>query len=373
MSNAASPAARPAGKFSIGANVAIAILAAAGILVIVNVAAAMKSVRRDVSSASSYGLSDRTKSILSDFKGDIYISTLYMPAEDDEKQRSYISRVQDYCEELQRFDPRVKVTYVTSPMQREKLVTRISSTFGGEAGKHKEAIEAFNKLQTELKADFDQRLEEGRKLMDEDKWLGDFPIFASIVNTLKQDKESLQKAADEIKELTPVGGIPKYGEATTKAKTAVADIKTHLTTIAKRLAELAVLADETTKADSKRIAMLRDVAAQARSLVGTLRDTVGEEGSQVKDIPAALKAFADKGSEVGTALDGLVSRVDQFGKAFPMVRQHPSWSAQVQMGPLVTRLEVAEVNAGERLGNVQLARLAIQPETVPIENAIGRV
>ena len=37
------------------------------------------------------------------------------------------------------------------------------------------------------------------------------------------------------------------------------------------------------------------------------------------------------------------------------------------------RLEVIEINAGERLRNMQFARLAVKADTVPIDDAIRRV
>ncbi len=37
------------------------------------------------------------------------------------------------------------------------------------------------------------------------------------------------------------------------------------------------------------------------------------------------------------------------------------------------RLEVIEINAGERLGDVQLARLALQPDAIPIEHPVSGV
>jgi ABC-type transporter Mla subunit MlaD len=346
-------------RLSIGANVAIAILLAAGVLAAVNAICSMKYFRRDIAATGNYGLSDRTKSILNSFKGEIKVSTLYMPSDENDKQRGYIQRLQDYCDELQRFDPNVKVSYVTSPMQREKLVAQISQTFGGEAGKHKEALDAFASLHADLKSELEQRLAECRKLMEAESWLGDFPVFANIVTTLKSDNETLHKAADEIKELTPAGGIPKFGEATSKAKSTVNDVKTHLQAIAKKLAEMSTLADETTKLDSKYIAMLREVAAQSKALVAPLRETVGGEGGNVSDPAAALKAYADRGNEIGNSLDALVARVDQFARAFPMVQQHPNWGASVQYGPLMTRMAVADVfqQAAQGLAKARLVIL----------------
>src|SRR5438105_584414 len=113
------PAAPRREKFAIGANVMIAIVLAVAILGVVNAICSMKFYRHDIASSGNYGLSDRTKNILGGFKGDINISALYMPSEEDEKQRGYIQRLQDYCDELQRFSSNVKVSHVTSPMQRE--------------------------------------------------------------------------------------------------------------------------------------------------------------------------------------------------------------------------------------------------------------
>ncbi|MEK6643833.1 MAG: hypothetical protein AABZ08_07980 [Planctomycetota bacterium] len=346
-------------RFSIGANVVIAIVAAAMLTVALNWIAARKSYRRDVAATGNYGLSDRSKQILNGSKDEILISTLYMPAEDDQKQRDYIQRLEDYCEEMTRFSSSVKVTQAAGPMQREKLVNRISQTFGGEAGKHIEALDTFAKLQTDLKADLEQRMTNGKRLMDTESWLGDFPVFASIVTTLKADRDSLQKAADEIKDLTPKGGIPKYSDATAKVKTALTDVKSHMEAISKRLAELAVLADETTKADSKYTAMLREVASQAKVIVAPLRDAVGSEGQSASSIGSSLKNFADKGTEVGSALETLTERVDQFARAFPMVRQHPNWGTSVQMGPMVSRMEIAEVfqSASQSLAKTRLVIL----------------
>lgn len=353
------PDASGAKKFNIGANVAIAVVAAALLTIAVNWIAARKSYRHDVAATGSYGLSDRTKQILTGAKSEITLSTLYMPAEDDQKQRDYINRLNDYCDELTRFSPNVKVTAASGPMQRENLVARISKTFGGEAEKHKEALDIFAKLQADLKAEMEQRMAEGKRLMDAETWLGDFPVFASVVTTLKADRDALQKAAEEIKELTPAGGIPKYAEATAKAKTALTDIKTHMEAISKRLAELSVLADETTKPDSKFTAMLREVASQVKAIVGPLRDAVGSEGQATNNPAAALKSFADKSTEVGSSLESLMDRVDQFARAFPMVRQHPNWGTSVQVGPLVSRMEIAEVfqSAAQSLGKSRLVIL----------------
>ncbi|HVP13027.1 MAG TPA: hypothetical protein VMV94_17765 [Phycisphaerae bacterium] len=349
-------------RVAIGANVAISILVAAALLVAVNWICSIKYFREDLAAAGNFGLSDRTKRIIQAADCDIQISTVYPPNEEDAKQQEYVKRIQDYCDELTRFSSKIKVTYVVTSSQREKLVSRISGTFGGEAAKHKEALETFAKLRDELEADLKDRLDQARNLMGGDSWLGDFPLFANIAAALKADVDTLKKAGDEIKELTPAGGIPKYGDATNKAKTALGEVKGHLKAIGDRMNELAALADEASKPDSANIQMLREVAVEPQTLVASLRDSVGPEDAPLPGDPAvALKAFADRGVQVSAKLEELVKRVDGFARKFPMVKQHPSWAAPVKIGPLTAQVEVADVlrQAGKTLENRRLLILGV--------------
>jgi hypothetical protein len=236
---------------TIGANVALAIALAAAIVAAVNYIASLKHVRQDLASFGNYGLSGRTKSVVQSYPGDIELSILYLPKEDDDKQRSYISRLEDYCDELTRFAPNVKVASITTDSQREKLVSRISSTLGSEADRHKATLASYEKFSTELSGDLTSRLNAARALMEGETWLGVYPVFANIVATMKADIENLQKAAENIKELTPTGGIPKYGEATSKAKTTLEAAKRHQA-VSKRMKELAwIWLTRLVKSDSK--------------------------------------------------------------------------------------------------------------------------
>lgn len=349
-------------RFSIGANVTIAILAAAILLVLVNWFASIKNVRKDIASFGNFGLSERTKSVLDSYKENIEISMVYMPDEEDEKQQTYISRLQDYLEEMTRYDPAVRVSLVATDNQREKLVSRISTTFVSEAEKHKAALAAFETLGSEVQADLQQKLATTQTIMTGETWLGAFPIFASVVKTIRSDAEALRKAAETVKELAPAGGIPKYAEATAAAKEALNEVKGHMQLIERRLGELSGLADEAVKPDSAYIAMLREVAAETDSLIASLRTVVGPEDAPMpSDIASVLKAFADRGVEVGKGLDALVRRVNEFARKYPMVTQHPNWAASVQMGPLVTRMEVGDVlqQAGQTLSKARLVILGL--------------
>ena len=164
-------------RFAIGANVTIAIVAAAALLIAVNWICSIKYLRKDVASFAHYGLSDRTKRVLDDYTEPIQLWVLYSPNAADEKQQGYVDRLQDYCDELTRYapPPHVQVKYVQTQDERQQLVARISSNSGAEAGKHQQALKDFATLRQDLDAELQRRLEECTALMQTETWLSDFP------------------------------------------------------------------------------------------------------------------------------------------------------------------------------------------------------
>lgn len=349
-------------RFAIGANVTIAVITAAALLVAVNWICSLKFYRKDIASLGNYGISERTKKIVSEHDGEIRLSILYRPNEKDEKQQGYIERLLEYCEELKRFTSSVKVTHVATDSQREKLVAQIGGTFGGEASDHKKALDSFEQVRAALKTDLDRILVTAQSLLEEESgWLSNFPLFARIATSLRASQEALAKATEEIEEFTPEGGIPKYADATSAADKVVNDVKKDFESIAKLMSQLTTLADETTQTNSRYIVMLREVAAEAKSSIDSLRQLVGNEGEPLQDLSAALKAYADRSAEVGKTLSRLVARVDQFGQTFPMVEQHANWATQVQRGPFLMRTEVASAldDIGDSLRKNRLTLLGV--------------
>ncbi len=357
-------------RWAIGVNVTIAVVVAAALLVAVNWFSSLIYSRRDVARFSNYGLSDRTKRVLDSYPDPIQMWVLYASAKEDPRQEEYTGRLQDYCDELLRYAPHVSVTYVASESQREKLVSQISGAFGGEAEPHKQALAQFDALRQELTGDIQARLQQGTALMNADTWLADFPLFTNVMGLLKNDAESLKKAAEEIGELAPAGGIPKYGEAVAKAKQTLTDVKSHFGVINDRMNELAALADETGKPDSAHLAMLREVAAETKQAIARLREAVGPKDAELPADPAGvLSALKDRSEEVSRLLEGLVRKVDGFAAKFPVVKQHGSWKAAVRMGPFNAQMEVGDVldQAGQTLQQIRLAILSILDRKDPAE------
>lgn len=349
-------------RLTVGANVAIAVIAAALLLVAVNAISYLKHVRKDIATLGSYGLSERTRSVLDERTGDLSIWMLYTPDEENERQTEYIDRLQDYLDELKSYDSDVSITQVTSDSQRERLAAQLSTVLGSEADKHKETLASFDEMLQTVDSTLAARFEQAQQLISGNSWLGDFPLFAEVARILKGRRSELAKAKEEVNELIPAGGIPKYSEAANRAKTALTNAKQDLEGIAEFLDKLNTLADEVAQPDSANIKMLREVAAETASQIGSLREIVGaNEASQPDNPGAVLKSYIDRGTEVKNAFESLVLRVDTFGRKFPMVKQHPNWRVDVKRGPMLTRMEVAGVMemAGESLAESRLRILGV--------------
>ncbi|HWL94137.1 MAG TPA: hypothetical protein VNT79_11445 [Phycisphaerae bacterium] len=363
-------------RLAIGANVTLSILIAVALVAAINWIASLRYVRKDMATIGNYGISERTRRILSGASeakattqpaekvtnDNIHISVVYAPNSKDEKQQEYIDRLLEYCDELRASSNKVVVKHIATAREREELAAEINKTFGGEADQHRKALESFEGLRTQLMAALQQISTQSDALLQAESWLSDFPLFTQINLKLREMQKQLDEAAEEIKNQTGEAGIAKYGEATTRAKTAVETIKQTLEVIGKLTGELTKLADEVTKPDSPNIKMLREVAASAKSEIDSLRQTVGNENDPPPaDVKGALKAYADRGVQLGATLDSLVQRVDDFAKQFPIVRQHASWTTRVQSGPLMMQLEVADVldDMGRSLGETRLQLLGI--------------
>lgn len=321
-------------RTSISVNVAISIAAAVLLVVFLNWFGALRQYRRDVSTFGGYGLSERTRNILTDVQGDVNVSVLYSPDESSKDPTRYIDRVMDYLDEVRRVNPAVKVEQVRGHNARAKLVGRLTGTLGGEADKHKAAIASFKNLSLELQQALEKQIEIGGKLQSMDQaWLNDFPLYASVVDQLRQNLERLKKTVATVEQSTAAAGVPKYGEAAERVKADLGLIKTDLNGAAKEFDQLTALADGLSKTDAEELQALTQVASTMPPLMDGLRKEIGEPNSPLPgDMKAVLKQFADDSQKADKAIQQAVKDVEKIAKKFPAIAEHSLWSIQAAIG-----------------------------------------
>ncbi len=348
-------------RVAVGTNVAIGIIVAAAILVAVNWFASLKSMRRDLASTGNYGLSDRTKQILTNHDGPVNISILYDRDDKDEKQQDYIIRLMDYCDELKRFDPQVNYEHLVSAKQREDLQASLVKSLGKGAENHKTALTEFDKFVREMRAQLEERSRHCDVILNTETWLSDFPLFAQVSLKLRQLIKEVDDATAEIAELVPQEGLPKYDQAANRGKTLLNDWENDFNAIGGLMSELNSLAKASTTPDSADMQMLRDNAIKAKAAIDSLRELIGADDAPAPENPAAaLKAYADRGVEVSRELNDIVRQVNQLARKFPIIEEHSHWSVAIQAG-LPIKVQVAGVlqNVSQTLEKMRLSILGI--------------
>jgi hypothetical protein len=319
---------------SIGVNVAISIAAAILLTVFINWFGALRQYRRDVATFGGYGLSERTRSILNDIQGDVNISVLYSPDESSRDPTRYVDRVMDYLDEVRRANPAVQVEQVRGHNARAKLVARLTGALGGEADKHKAALASFMNLSTELQQAMERQVETSGRLAAMDlAWLNDFPLYAGVVNQIRQNIDRLKKTLSQVEQFTSTAGVPKYGDAAERIKADLGMVKTDLAAAASEFKQLTELADGLSKPEAAELRTLAEVTNSLPPLIANLRKEIGEPGEPMPaDLRATLKTFADDGEKADKAIQKAVLEVESISRRYPALADHSLWSIQASLG-----------------------------------------
>ncbi|MFO0973047.1 MAG: hypothetical protein U1A27_06375 [Phycisphaerae bacterium] len=369
-------------RFSIGLNVAVAVAAAVLLVVFVNWFASMREYRRDISSLGSFSVSERTRSVLAQSHADIRVSVLYSRDDAAKDPTRYVDRVLDYCDELRRVAPEVKVEYMpnTAPTRRAQLIGRLTGTLGGEATEHKKVLDEFTPLADELLATFAKEAEAARQIQaNADAWLGDFPVFTDIANQLNVFQDRVRKTKEQVRQLSGATGVPKYPDATSKISTDFTLLKTDLQTANKAMGRLAELSAALGKPGAPQLAPLKQVATALPALIEKLRQVIGNAGDPLPgDLRATLKAYADEGEKIDKEIQRAVQDVDQLAHDYPAIAEHVMWSIQSPVGGgLMMQLPMTKLlsSIGAQFGELRLQILSVldRNDSGKLEQAVKRL
>jgi ABC-type uncharacterized transport system len=133
-------------RIKFGLNVAVAVIAAVGIVVLVNWIASRQYLRIDLTQNRSYSLSDQSRTVLDKLKGDYRIVTLLTDdlGPRDEQTALVYTRIRDLAEEYARYADNVTTDRVdarTDLTRADDLNKAIAAAFKDELGPVTKAIE----------------------------------------------------------------------------------------------------------------------------------------------------------------------------------------------------------------------------------------
>jgi len=328
-------------RMAIGLNVALTVALALALVVLVNWFASLKYVRADAASFGSFGLSQRTRTILDGLESEVRVTTAYLSSDEDKRRDRFMPRMISYGDELAMASKKVIVEHITSDEAKSRLVRRISESYGGEAKPHQDALKTYNES---VRAELEQALKLGGAGMGGEAWLMQFPVYGSILDVFADDAKRLTQLSEDLTKAIS-SQLPNYAEATGKIRTELQPVQEHLTKAQQALGDMAALADAVGKPDGELLKSLRQAAAEIPAVIKPLRDAVGAtSATPPADAQAALKAFAGAAQEAEEKLRGITTRIDAVVRPVPMLQSHSAWmvamDSGVKLGQLALKSQV---------------------------------
>lgn len=334
-------------RMEIGLNVALTVVLAAALVVGVNWFATLKHLRADVATFGSFGLSDRTRSILAGVNDDVRITTVYLSTEPDKARERFIDRLMSYGDELTLASNRVTVEHISTEDAKARLVTRVRSTYEQESQNHEAVIRDFASLRSELEQTLAAFGGAGLgELSAAEGWLSYFPIYRSVLDVFAEDRQSLGSAAEEVARLTDPTALPNYGQAVNKISATLRPIKDQLTQAQRALGEIDKLAQEIQKPDGTLISTLRDLAQRTPGMTAALKATINAESDQAPaDAKGALAAFAAEAQKTEESMRVLGGQIDDIARRNAALGSHVNWQLVMDLGILQSKVTAADLLA----------------------------
>ena len=196
-------------RIKFGLNVAVAVIAAVGIVVLVNWIASRQYLRADLTRGRSYSLSDQSRTVLNKLEGDYRIVTL-LPGDRearDEQTALVYRRIRDLAEEYARYADNVTAERLDARAdltRAEGLNTAIAAAFRDELGPVTEAIEQGRAALREVEPINDKLIEVMMAGLSTESAPPEGPaqeLFQAAATRCKQFQQTAEQAGRQADEL----------------------------------------------------------------------------------------------------------------------------------------------------------------------------
>jgi len=316
-----------------GANLLVVVLLAFVVLVGVNYIGHRKNIRKDLAGGlAAHRVSERTKTILEQYPGDLTITTVYTSDEPDSNRKEYLPRLQDYLAELAQTKRNVKVQHLYSGEQRFELRNRVQSKFGEAAETYKQVVDSTERVWEHLQRVMESVKAQADEQLRANSWLSQFTTMANISAVLEKDLEELGEVRRSVDDLVRGEGIPRYEAANTEIRNANDKFRQHLEETQTWMRETEKLVKVLSQADSEFATKSRENLGVMQGLVLNMRKAVGDPNDRdVADPVALMKEYAKSANALSRWLFDEYNRVSTFIKENPGLEQHPKWIVRVQV------------------------------------------
>jgi len=310
-----------ASRRMIGMNVTLSLVAAACLLVVINIISNKHHWRRDMQTFGRYGLSDTARQILKQINQPVRLTSIYTSAEPDMKPADFLPEVRAVLEEIRTRRKSVTVIDVTNDSQKREVVERLRDQLDKAASEHRTAIDDFRSLVGDLSKRW-RAMADTWNAYPKSGWLTQFGMAKGIETAVAETNKELQKIQRHLGQEVAGSGLPDYGSMVEKIRDMLTDSKVTLASIRDGLRRLASLPEASAQAK-------KDVDASMATMTGEIAKAVealGQGAQPPADPAAVLKPFVTHTRAAGAGGDAAVRRLVQLdAESGGILRQTASW------------------------------------------------
>ena len=286
----------------------VAVAIALTLVVVVNLIGQSDPIHVDLESVGSYGVSERTRTILAGVEQPITATVVYTSADEKRLGRDFAPRVLDQLEEMKirlrqlRKDASFDIVNVTSDTQKARLLTRIRDKITKQAGGHVQVIRSIDGQAGKLIED----LESEAKAWDAlgpSAYANYWSLGEQMKLVLTELVGGVRKLCEKVKRETQATSLTDYASLVNDVKSVVEDTQKPLEQIGGQIEPLAKIPGEVAKNRPAALAAVQ----KALQAVGAMQAAIGDKAPAPAEAAKALKALAKAGA---AADDQLVAAAD---------------------------------------------------------------
>lgn len=344
----------------VGVNVLISILAAALLLVVVNVISNLRGWRRDMETLQRYSLSDSARRILDEVQQPVRVTTIYTSSKPDAKPEQYLPRLRDLLEEMRQHRPALTVMHANSDQQKAEILARLKKNLEQTHQKQRDFVLAFQTLADNQSAGYEQMAKQWAAYPAKG-WLAQFGVPKSLEVSANSIKDQLRKGSAEFRQDMDSLSLPNYPTMAQSATGMLGQLEEWLTTSVQGARQIADLPGKAAKSrpevDAAALAVLSAVNAFSTALQPP---TTTAPADPAQTLWALVKA----GDNLNAKARAAAELLDTLGAAG--FSQATAWrTAQGELPALYDELaQVGEQLASEAQGLRQAAKPEVQRQVV---------
>jgi hypothetical protein len=204
-----------ASRRAVGFNVIISLVAAAALLIVINVIGDLlsreRNLRWNVETLGRHRLSDTAKRVLEQVRQPVRLTTIYTSTDPDKKPEQYLPQLRDLLEEMRQWKKDITVVHATTDRAKAEVVARLRQRLDKAAEKHRKLIEGFQLLAQSQETLLEQEAQNWRAYPPKG-YLAQFGLPKAFETYLTTTKESLRKLSIQLRQDLSGDVLPNYPE-----------------------------------------------------------------------------------------------------------------------------------------------------------------